>query len=248
MIKFFRHIRQNLIMENKTSKYLKYAIGEIILVVIGILIALQINNWNEGRKGKIDEISTLNKFMEDLESDSTYYQSNLKTVKEINQLHKNLYRLGFKNEESVTLEKPAYIRRSLIYNPIAKDNTPNILNKINDDGVREAIQRHFRLMSEVLETKNEHENVVLEIRALFRQLKVHHLNAWFESAMVLGKESTINKEIITSDDLVRLAKNEEFQQLLFESSIKAIDLQKSLLNLIQSNSELVSTIKLFIND
>ena len=50
MIKFFRNIRQILIMENNTSKYLKYAIGEIVLVVIGILIALQINNWNEIRK------------------------------------------------------------------------------------------------------------------------------------------------------------------------------------------------------
>ena len=37
-------------MENKTGKYFEYAVGEIILVVIGILIALQINNWNEGRK------------------------------------------------------------------------------------------------------------------------------------------------------------------------------------------------------
>jgi len=37
-------------MENKTGKYFKYAIGEIVLVVIGILIALQINNWNENRK------------------------------------------------------------------------------------------------------------------------------------------------------------------------------------------------------
>lgn len=50
MLKFFRKIRQDLIAEGKTTKYLKYAIGEIILVVIGILIALQINNWNEGRK------------------------------------------------------------------------------------------------------------------------------------------------------------------------------------------------------
>ena len=50
MIKFFRKIRQNLLMENKTGKYFKYAIGEIILVVIGILIALSINNWNEQRK------------------------------------------------------------------------------------------------------------------------------------------------------------------------------------------------------
>jgi len=50
MIKFFRKIRQNLLSEGNTGKYLKYAIGEIVLVVIGILIALQINNWNENRK------------------------------------------------------------------------------------------------------------------------------------------------------------------------------------------------------
>ncbi len=49
MIKFFRHIRLKLLSEGKTGKYLKYAIGEIVLVVIGILIALQINNWNETR-------------------------------------------------------------------------------------------------------------------------------------------------------------------------------------------------------
>jgi len=50
MIKFFRKIRFNHMEKNKTGKYFKYAIGEIILVVIGILIALSINNWNESRK------------------------------------------------------------------------------------------------------------------------------------------------------------------------------------------------------
>ncbi len=55
MIKFYRKIRQSLIAEEKTGKYLKYAIGEIILVVAGILIALQINNWNEQRKQNILE-------------------------------------------------------------------------------------------------------------------------------------------------------------------------------------------------
>ncbi|WP_027136738.1 DUF6090 family protein [Gaetbulibacter saemankumensis] len=52
MIKFFRKIRQKLLTENKLSKYLIYAIGEIILVVIGILIALSINNWNEDRNNR----------------------------------------------------------------------------------------------------------------------------------------------------------------------------------------------------
>jgi len=59
MIKFFRNIRKTLMTEGKTSKYLKYAIGEIVLVVIGILIALQINNWNEYRKLKKVELDLL---------------------------------------------------------------------------------------------------------------------------------------------------------------------------------------------
>ena len=59
MIKFFRKMRQRRLSENKFSKYLLYAIGEIVLVVIGILIALSINNWNESRKEKISEINIL---------------------------------------------------------------------------------------------------------------------------------------------------------------------------------------------
>lgn len=55
MIKIFRRIRQSYLFENKTGKYLTYAFGEIILVVIGILIALQLNNWNENRKIKTFE-------------------------------------------------------------------------------------------------------------------------------------------------------------------------------------------------
>ena len=55
MLKFFRKIRQQLLSENRFSKYLIYAVGEIFLVVIGILLALQINNWNEERKARADE-------------------------------------------------------------------------------------------------------------------------------------------------------------------------------------------------
>jgi hypothetical protein len=69
MIKFFRNIRQNLLLENKTGKYFKYAIGEIILVVIGILIALQLNNLNENRKNKIFEKEILTQIQENLKND-----------------------------------------------------------------------------------------------------------------------------------------------------------------------------------
>ena len=83
MIKFFRKIRQNLIMENKTSKpalpagrYFKYAIGEIILVVLGILIALQINNWQQHKKDKALEQRYLKNLVEELEKDSMALQEN----------------------------------------------------------------------------------------------------------------------------------------------------------------------------
>ena len=88
MIKFFRHIRQNLLMENKTGKYFKYAIGEIILVVIGILIALSINNWNDNRKNRISE----RKLLDNIHRDFVQNKIQFDTVKAIN--YRNLAALN----------------------------------------------------------------------------------------------------------------------------------------------------------
>ena len=70
MLKFFQKIRYNHMSENKTGKYFKYAIGEIILVVIGILIALQINNWNEERKSQKAKTQYCEQLLEELELDT----------------------------------------------------------------------------------------------------------------------------------------------------------------------------------
>ena len=78
MIKFFRKIRQKTLTENKFGKYLTYAIGEIMLVVIGILIALQISNWNENRKMRISELSILEEIQEALVQDTIVINSNVK--------------------------------------------------------------------------------------------------------------------------------------------------------------------------
>ena len=75
MIKFFRKIRQNMIKENRASKYMLYAIGEIILVVIGILIALQINNWKEENSNRALE----KQMMSNLNSE---FRNNLNKIQE----------------------------------------------------------------------------------------------------------------------------------------------------------------------
>ena len=83
MIKFFRKIRQNLLIENKTAKYFKYAIGEIILVVIGILIALSINNWNQERVLKDKSYSFLKQINKDLSIEILSYEADIKALSDI---------------------------------------------------------------------------------------------------------------------------------------------------------------------
>ena len=76
MIKFFRRIRQKLLSENRFSKYLIYAIGEILLVVVGILIALQVNNWNESQKNRDKEKLILNELLSSINKDLDHYELN----------------------------------------------------------------------------------------------------------------------------------------------------------------------------
>jgi hypothetical protein len=88
MIKFFRKIRQNLVMANRTGKYFKYALGEIVLVVIGILIALQINNWNEKQKENQFETKILKEIFSDTEEDIQQMKTAIKSLDESKKSYK----------------------------------------------------------------------------------------------------------------------------------------------------------------
>jgi len=141
MIKFFRKIRQNLLSEGKTGKYFKYAIGEIVLVVIGILIALSINNWNEKReKNSLKEsyienlIVDLNKDIENLEQ-----LNNINTAAE----KEGFYLTEFLDNTLIEIDTLrltnsiifcAYIPNTTIisstYNDIINSNNINLFNDI----------------------------------------------------------------------------------------------------------------------
>lgn len=90
MIKFFRRIRFDLMEKNKTAKYLKYAIGEIVLVVIGILIALSINNWNEDRKTNIKIKKSLAALKSDLIQDTLLINYTMPFINEQHKLNESL--------------------------------------------------------------------------------------------------------------------------------------------------------------
>ena len=103
MIKFFRQIRQRLLSENRLGKYLLYAVGEIILVVIGILIALQINNANEARKARLQEITILENLRQDMSLDTLDINFNIQYHKKFITEEQKLLRFLQSN-----LEEPPY--------------------------------------------------------------------------------------------------------------------------------------------
>jgi len=105
MIKFFRKIRQNLLMENKTGKYFKYAIGEIVLVVIGILIALSINNWNETRREQSKIKAGLIELKSALESDADQLEHLIEQIGFIDKAGKRLLNALKQPPDSIDLEQ-----------------------------------------------------------------------------------------------------------------------------------------------
>lgn len=101
MFKYFRKVRQRFLSENKFNKYLVYAIGEIVLVVIGILIALQINTWNENRKASNEEIKILTALKSDFKVSKDRIEETIKIQSKVmnySQILIKIYEKQNKNE------------------------------------------------------------------------------------------------------------------------------------------------------
>jgi hypothetical protein len=171
MIKFFRKIRQSLLSEGKTGKYLKYAIGEIILVVIGILIALQINNWNE--ENKINKIRTLklSQIESDLRADVVSLEEGiLIKEKEIATLKNYRDRLSQSNASIDTLDKilnTEFLGRvrigfsgfnNITYNSMVQSGELGILS---DDLVKDLSNLNIRQQNSI-NSHNDHWEIYLK--------------------------------------------------------------------------------------
>ena len=142
MLPFFRKIRYRLAQNNQFFKYLKYAIGEIILVVIGILIALYINNWNESQKEREFELEMLKELAKSLASDKEYLGMLMRRneVKEnaLQDMHK-MIESGAAYPDSVLLKTyNNLINRSFfIYNSGVYESIKSAgMDKISNDSVR----------------------------------------------------------------------------------------------------------------
>jgi hypothetical protein len=244
MIKFFRQIRQKLLTENlpdgqagKFSKYLLYAIGEIILVVIGILIALQINNWNEHRKAEIAQKVLLENFLEDLKADATQLQGYQQTLTEYLATHLQIQqaRKGMIKQDSIT--NPVNFRGSIRYHSIVLNNHPDIATKIMNEALRDDILNYYQKLSNLNNAYNQFHSVILEI-----------VRPYLAANNLLNPDYLFNNpnqegSSLVLEDFYKVIMTKEFGQILFEANLKANETKGIIELLLDENAKLCQSLK-----
>ncbi len=215
MINFFRKLRHNQIEENKTGKsklpainYIKYALGEIILVMIGILLALQVNNWNEHRKEQQQELIILTEIKENLKSTLLNFQLdtsfNKKTIR-----HYRLINHYIKNDLQYSTElDSAFASIGLFSSPFTtKTGYSTLQNKgldlIKNKALKEKIVRMYEVesISLLVDVDNAewslNDNIVLPFYS-------KHISRLDDSSLFIAR----------TNDFESLKKNIEFKNIL----------------------------------
>ncbi len=169
MIGFFRRIRKKLADDNKPLKYARYAIGEIVLVVVGILIALQVNTWNEHRKNKGVETKYLKNLIIDLAYDTTYFEDQIILMK--NAIKNQHVYISMSYEKQGTLDDVIKLfsffdvntQHLVIQNPTYADviSTGN-LNIFSNENVKKSLMLYYKLYEEISENIKEYNLVSTE--------------------------------------------------------------------------------------
>ena len=243
MIKFFRKIRQDLMEKNKTANYLKYAIGEIILVVIGILIALQINNWNDQKKNASVENVYYSKILEDFELDKKLIENLLEkadyriaTSKEIlmelDSGTKDKYQLI--NKFLLATRGDIYVPRDMTFKDLISSGN---LKLINDIKIKNSlIQYYSELENKRGQLKQNRDEVTKRVFDLVHSIDINVIQEFNYVNEILGPEIL---EILPQNDWTKDKSSENYKkfQLMVLFNIAMADREKQHLTAINGLME-----------
>lgn len=248
MIKFFRKIRYDLMEKNKTGKYLKYAIGEIVLVVIGILIALQINNWNERSKQRIEEIRLLEKVSIDLRSDINQLEGHISDATHRQGIVDSVFKILYKDPNS---DPNKFLK--LNFYAISTENhfevnsgtfdesqSTGSIKFIQKDSLREQIFNYYRNTKRNYDDENTVQTIYRDIYpTLFKKLMASNENILLSK----GIESNLPKL-----DIAGLSKDQDYMAILLYKEISEEYQIRSWQSFMQNAESLVQLINSTLNE
>lgn len=214
MITLFRRIRQKLIDSGNITKYLLYAIGEILLVVIGILIALQVNNWNEERRAIEDEKFLLGEVMEALQADSLALEELSAKMDSTFSVYKTLYRISEGDLSPDSLSKTDLMRSSAAVGPVSKANYPDLAANVINSDVKNQVFEYYQVLSIWQYVVDEYNRYIEEKMRPFLG-ENEFLDYGYHHEGLVGREGKIN-----NDKLIKSLVRSEVQQVFFEATQK----------------------------
>jgi hypothetical protein len=222
MIKFFSKIRQKMLTENKFSKYLIYAIGEIFLVVIGILIALQINNGNEYRKERAEEIKMLENFKTTIKGDFDQVSNFSKTF---DGTDRAIYYILKHMEEDLAYNdslKTHFRQTTALWSPkidqeVFATLSSSDLNIISNDSIKNEIISYYSFAKRTFDVRmNRYAKIMEDASKNIFSSRFNELwgNSWNDPHYI----DNIQQKTMTPKNYEELKKDEEY--LYFLKSLK----------------------------
>ena len=195
----FKNIRRKLAAQNKATAYMRYAIGEILLVVIGILIALQINNWNDAKKSRAQLVEDLHTIQRNLRTDSLKLATNIKTGKRVTDYFNRI--LNAPNDSTYNpndfftyMGAPAVEVNSAGYTSALNGNT---LSVIKNEQLRLALINYYE--SDYNLIKQFQENMLSSSNILVQKI--------LDKTMALGDSGSF------ADQMSLILKNDSFRKV-----------------------------------
>ncbi len=193
MIKFFRKIRKQLLTENKFSKYLIYAMGEILLVMIGILLAFQVNSWNDQRKRDLIKIDILKELKQNLMVDIVDIDENISQHKQSlksSQIISNVIENDLPNNDSLNnhfsniVLVPMFLPTKTAYENLKLTRTTILDNDSLRLAIIELYERKYAFLKDVID--GERVKMVNDLNGFYRNE--------FSSIDFFGKSYPVNFE------------------------------------------------------
>lgn len=146
MLRFLRNIRQKLIEQENVRKYIWYALGEIFLVMIGILLALQVNNWNEERKELHLEQEFMAQLLDDARQDSVFFMNRLNLLtNNYDEWQRMVFQPQISWSDSVQLvaqDSVIYFFSRAIHDSFLINNNPDPFEKVSDSHLKETLREY----------------------------------------------------------------------------------------------------------